>query len=49
MAQPDSARQEDSVGTILVLNAGLVYPKQQGFVRGGVGRPLKGGPGGFRA
>ena len=42
MAQRDSARQEESIGTMLVSTGGLLTPKQQGFVGGGVGRPLKG-------
>ena len=48
MARSDSARQEESIGTTLVSNGGVLTPKQQGFVRGGVGRPLNWGPGGFQ-
>ena len=48
MAQRDSARQEKSIGTALVLTGGPLTPKQEGFVSGGVGHPFKGGPGGFQ-
>ena len=48
MTRSDSAHREESIDTTLVLNGGFLTPEQQGFVRQGVGRPLKGGPGGFR-
>lgn len=48
MAQHYSAHQEESIGTTLVLDGGVLTPKQQGFVRWRlvtVGRPLNLGPG----
>ena len=35
MAQRDSACQEESIGTTLVLNKGDLTPKQQGLLQGG--------------
>ena len=52
MAQLDSAREEESIGTSLVLHRGGLAPKQQGFVRGGSVAPssgYQGGPGDFGA
>ena len=48
MAQRDSACREESIGDTWVLNGGGLTPQQHAFVRGGVGRPLKGVPGKLR-
>ena len=49
MAQRDSARQEESIGTTLFFHGGVLTPKQQGFVRGGPVVPSRGLPGDFGA
>ena len=49
MAQRDSARQKESIGTILLLNGGGLTPSQHVFVRGGSVVPSRGVPGDFRA
>ena len=46
--QRDSARQEESIETTLVLNGEGLTLNNKVLSVGGVGRPRKGGPGGFR-